>query len=54
MMISPAVVRAVQEGSSMREFWHVFVAYAVAWVLIFGWIVSILRRLAKVEERIGG
>lgn len=36
----------------MRHFWHVFVAYAIAWVLIFGWLVSILRRLRRVEERL--
>lgn len=33
-----------------RPYWHVFIAYAIAWILIFGWIVSIARRLGKVEK----
>jgi CcmD family protein len=36
----------------MRHFWHVFIAYALAWVLIGGWLFSIVRRLRKVEERL--
>ncbi len=37
---------------SLRAYWHVFIAYAVGWVLILGWILSIGRRLAKVETRL--
>jgi CcmD family protein len=33
-----------------RAYWHVFVAYAVAWILILGWVVSIARRLGRVER----
>ena len=33
-----------------RAYWHVFLAYAIAWVFIFGWIVSIARRLGRVER----
>ena len=36
----------------MRHFWHVFTAYAIAWVLLFGWLVSIGRRLGRVEEKL--
>lgn len=36
----------------MRHFWHVFAAYAVAWGLIFGWAVAILRRIRSVEARL--
>jgi len=45
----------VAQGSAptqMRHFWHVFVAYAIAWVLLFGWVVSILKRLKRVEDRL--
>jgi hypothetical protein len=35
----------------MRHFWHVFAAYAIAWGLIFGWAVAILRRIRGVERR---
>lgn len=40
-------------GSGLgRPYWHVFAAYAVAWVLVFGWVVSIARRLARIEKRL--
>lgn len=53
MTLEALLLQAVQEGSlEMQHFWHVFVAYAAAWVLIFGWVVSILRRLRKVEKKI--
>jgi len=35
-----------------RPYWHVFIAYAIGWALIFGWIVSIARRLRSVERKI--
>lgn len=35
-----------------RAYWHVFIAYAAAWVLVFGWTVAIARRLARVERRL--
>ncbi|MSR22682.1 MAG: CcmD family protein [Gemmatimonadetes bacterium] len=53
--IGSAVALAAQAqpgGPEMRQFWHVFAAYAVAWVLLFGWVASILRRLKKVEEKL--
>ena len=36
-----------------RPYWHVFIAYAIAWVLVFGWLIAIGRRLRRVEERLG-
>jgi CcmD family protein len=33
-----------------RPYWHVFLAYAIAWVFVFGWIVSITRRLGRIER----
>lgn len=35
-----------------RGYWHMFVAYAIAWLAVLGWVVSIARRLARVEDRI--
>ena len=41
------------EGArQMRHFWHVFIAFGIAWLLLFGWAVSIARRLARVEEKL--
>ncbi len=36
-----------------RAYWHVFVAYALVWLLVLGWVISIVRRLRRVEERLG-
>jgi CcmD family protein len=38
-------------AQSLRPYWHVFAAYAIAWLLIGGWIISISRRLSKLEKR---
>ena len=35
-----------------RPYWHVFAAYAIVWLLILGWVISIVRRLRRVEERL--
>ena len=37
-------------GQSLRGHNHMFWAYAIAWLLVAGWIVSIARRLARVEK----
>jgi CcmD family protein len=37
---------------SLRPYWHVFIAYALVWVILFGWVVAIARRLGRVEVRI--
>jgi len=38
---------------SLRPYWHVFIAYTIAIVLVLGWVISIGRRLKDVEERLG-
>ncbi len=48
-----------QAGSALgqqtlgRAYWHVFAGYAIVWLLFFGWLISIFRRLRRVEERLG-
>ena len=39
---------------NLRSYWHVFIAYAIAIVVVLGWVISIGRRLRDVEERLGG
>ena len=36
-----------------RPYWHVFAAYAIVWLILLGWVISIVRRLRRVEERLG-
>jgi CcmD family protein len=38
---------------TLRAFWHVFIAYAITLVLLFGYALSIGARLARVERRLG-
>ena len=38
---------------SLKPYWHVFIAYAIAIVMVLGWVVSIARRLARIEARLG-
>ena len=37
-------------AQSLRGYRHVFIAYAVAWLLVFGWLFSVARRLARIER----
>ena len=39
---------------SLRAYWHVFIAYAIAWALIFGWVVSLARRLGRAARELEG
>ena len=36
-----------------RPYWHVFAAYAIVWLFVLGWVISIVRRLRRVEDRLG-
>lgn len=51
---SPVLAQAGEMGRQTlgRAYWHVFAAYAVGLLLIGGWVVSIARRLTKVENRL--
>lgn len=39
-------------SQSLRPYWHVFIAYSIAIVMVLGWVISIGRRLKDVEERL--
>lgn len=38
---------------SLRPYGHVFVAYALAWALVLGWVVSLGRRWSRLEDELG-
>jgi hypothetical protein len=38
---------------NLRPYWHVFIAYAIAILLVAGWAGSIAKRLGDVERRLG-
>jgi CcmD family protein len=37
---------------TMRAYTHVFAAFAIAWVLLFGYVVFIARKFRRVEEQV--
>jgi CcmD family protein len=37
---------------TLRDYWHLFIAYAVVWVLIFGYVISLGRRFGRMEEEL--
>ncbi|MBI4540427.1 MAG: CcmD family protein [Gemmatimonadetes bacterium] len=39
---------------TLRPYWHVFIAYGLVWLIILGWVVSISRRLARLERELTG
>ncbi len=40
-------------GQSLRPYHFVFLAYALAWILVLGWVVSIGRRISRLSDRLG-
>ncbi len=55
-IVAPALAQIPQDAmasQSLRPYAHVFVAYAIAWLLIGGWIISINRRLKKLDGPAG-
>jgi CcmD family protein len=47
-----AQAETLREQTLGRPYWFVFLAYAITLVLILGWVVSIARRLRRVETRL--
>lgn len=37
---------------TMRAYWHVFIAFAVTWLLLFGYALSLGRRWARLEREV--
>lgn len=37
---------------TLRAYAHVFIAFAVAWVLLFGYVVFLARKFRRVEEQV--
>ena len=39
-------------SQNLRGYTHMFIAYFIAWGLILGWVVSIARRLGRIEKEL--
>lgn len=38
---------------TLRAHWHVYIAFAVVWALLFGYVLSLGRRFARLERDLG-
>jgi CcmD family protein len=36
----------------MRAYWHVFIAFAATWLLLFGYALSVGRRFGRLESEL--
>ena len=43
--------RAAAERT-MRGYWHLFIAFAVTWLLLFGYAISLGRRFSALERKL--
>ncbi|HEX8906873.1 MAG TPA: CcmD family protein, partial [Longimicrobiaceae bacterium] len=37
---------------TLRAYWHVFVAFTIVWLLVFGYAFSLGRRFRKLEHEV--
>jgi len=55
--ILPVPAAALQAGSlgaqNLRPYGYLFAAYALAWLLIMGWIFLLARRIGRLSDRLG-
>ena len=39
-------------SQNLRGYTHMFIAYAIAWLVVVGWVISIARRLGRIEKEL--
>jgi CcmD family protein len=37
---------------TLRAYWHVWIAFSVAWLLLFGYVLSLGRRFGRLEAEV--
>jgi CcmD family protein len=47
-----AVAQQPIQPRSMRPYWHVFLAFALVWLLLFGYALTVGRRFGRLEEEV--
>ena len=47
---SPAGVPAQDPPRTLRAYWHVFTAFTLAWLFLFGYTLSLGRRFRRLEQ----
>ncbi|CAN5687235.1 hypothetical protein BH23GEM6_BH23GEM6_05210 [soil metagenome] len=60
---SPSVSAPTQEGfraiqaqqaadRTMRGYWHLFIAFALTWLVLFGYVISLGKRFSRLEAEL--
>jgi CcmD family protein len=37
---------------TLRAYWHLFAAFTIVWLLVFGYLVTLARRFRRMEEQL--
>jgi CcmD family protein len=37
---------------TLRAYWHVWIAFSVAWILLFGYVLMLGRRFSRLEDEV--
>ncbi len=48
----PLLAERAAPPRTLRAYWHVFIAFALTWVLLFGYAISVGRRLGGLEREV--
>jgi len=40
------------QARTMRAYWHVFIAFAATWLLLFGYALTVGRRFGRLEQEV--
>ncbi len=46
----PALLERAAPPRTLRAYWHVFLAFALTWILLFGYVLSLGWRLGSLER----
>ena len=49
---SPAAGAFQGPPRTLRAYWHLFAAFTIVWLLVFGYVVTLARRFRRVEEQL--
>lgn len=44
--------RQAQPPRTFRAYWHVFIAFALTWILLFGYVLFLGRRFSRLEREV--
>jgi CcmD family protein len=49
---APGLPQRTGVDRTMRGYWHLFIAFAFTWLLLFGYAISLGRRFGALEKRL--